>query len=73
MVIALSICASAIASVGFISTLLRKAPQGWEDAGGFHYANRPFARGPVPMRNVVTPARFAREVRPALLATAALH
>ncbi|MDQ6861095.1 MAG: hypothetical protein M3032_08065 [Verrucomicrobiota bacterium] len=74
MVIALSICASAVGSIGLISNLLRKAPEGWEDANGFHHISAPSARRVVHMRKqVVKPSAFAREVRPALLATAALR
>ena len=36
MFLMLSICASALGTVGLISRLLRKAPLGWQDEQGFH-------------------------------------
>ena len=40
MLVALALCVSASASVGFISLSMRKAPQGWEDSDGFHYGKQ---------------------------------
>jgi len=53
MLVALALCVSASASIGFISLAMRKAPQGWEDSDGFHYGQQP-----APVQR--TSARFAR-------------
>jgi hypothetical protein len=41
MLSALALCVSACASIGFISHSLRKAPEAWEDADGFHFGKQP--------------------------------
>lgn len=40
MLPALVLCVSGLASIGFISHCLRKAPEGWEDNAGFHYGRQ---------------------------------
>jgi hypothetical protein len=44
MLPALALYVSACASIGFISHFLRKAPEGWEDNGGFHFGSAPTVR-----------------------------
>jgi hypothetical protein len=57
----IGICVSAFASIGFISHLLRKAPEGWEDAGGFHFRDEARAEA---RRNALVPSSsvFHRKV-----------
>jgi hypothetical protein len=61
----IGICASVFASIGFISHLLRKAPVGWEDAGGFHF------RDPAPADNqAAVPVRSSAIFRGDVVRTA---
>ena len=48
----IGICVSAFASIGFISHLLRKAPEGWEDSRGFHFDAQ--APADFPIRSALT-------------------
>lgn len=36
MILSIGLCIATLSSVGFISSHLNKAPEGWEDENGFH-------------------------------------